>query len=200
MTAMALDEKTLKELVKSVVIEVLEEHNVLAQDIVKDEPSQIYTQDYRHFDTLIWQIPTWSSAVFALTATAAGIGIANGDKISLALGFSSRYLLGVFVGTMALVLFLLLNVLIRFRLHHANIKLTQGPQISVYFLVRGHTALLLIVVLECAALFATTLLIFYMLWYWAVALPLFASALLVILAERQVSLVKKARSSPPPSD
>lgn len=152
------------------------------------DSDQIYTQDYRHFDTLIWQVPTWSSAVFALTATAIGPIVSNAQPISAAAGFSARYLLGAFVGTMAFVLLLLSNVLFRFRLHQTQIILTPKPDVPKppWRIPGGHRSLQLIVTLECAALFAATFLVFRIPFWVAGPIPFSLGIFFQRLAECKV--------------
>lgn len=41
-----------------------------------------YSQDYKHFDNLIWQLPSWSAGVFLLTISSIGIhSLSNVDTI-----------------------------------------------------------------------------------------------------------------------
>lgn len=155
--------------------------------MTNEHPPGIYTQDYRHFDTLVWQVPTWTSAIFALTATAAGFIVANANSITAASGLSARYLLGTFLSVMTFVLFLLSNVLFRFRLHHAQIVLSPEPNLPASrFLPRGHTSLQLIAGLECGALLGATLLTFRTPWLYAIVIPALIAAFLLRHAEAVV--------------
>ena len=47
---------------------VLSEDGIQRMAIARSDKKETYTAEYRHFDTLIWQLPTWSTAIFALTA------------------------------------------------------------------------------------------------------------------------------------
>jgi len=50
--------------------------------MIDGKPNEVYTEDYRHFDTLIWQLPVWCTAIFAATAVGT-------SSISLAEVFAS---------------------------------------------------------------------------------------------------------------
>lgn len=118
--------------------------------------SQRYDQDYRHFDTLIWQVPTWASAIFAFTLTAAGLIVANIAPIESRLSIDALRTLSVFLFVVFVILLLLANVLVRFRFHQG--ALSAPP--SIYrpsWQLPGHTSLLLIVFIEAAALLALAL-------------------------------------------
>jgi hypothetical protein len=58
--------------------------------------SETYTAEYRHFDRLIWQVPAWSTAIFALTAAGAH-SIAQSDFLKLETGWEKRQLVGCFL-------------------------------------------------------------------------------------------------------
>lgn len=82
---------------------------------------QIYTEEYRHFDTLIWQLPGWSTAIFL--GTAAVLGQASHENLSKLLPVFSvsslvwGFLLAVFVFLLGLT-----QALYRFRRHQAPLK------------------------------------------------------------------------------
>ncbi|MEA2998728.1 MAG: hypothetical protein QOK17_561 [Sphingomonadales bacterium] len=83
-----------------------------------------YTEEYRHFDTLIWQAPAWASAIFALSLQAldgdlqAGLG-----RIS---GVSSAVAMAAFCSFMSLTLMCFAFVLWRFRRHQFMLKAYPG--------------------------------------------------------------------------
>ncbi|WP_271009283.1 hypothetical protein [Paucibacter sp. B51] len=142
------------------------------------ERPQLYDQDYRHFDTLIWQAPTWASAVFTFTMTTAGLLLTNLEKVSLALKLDPLPTLSVFLLAVFVVLMLLANALVRFRLHQGALP---APAIVVrrpWWQPRGHTSLLLVIFIESAVLLSFGL--------YCAGLPIQASnaaaiALLVVL-------------------
>lgn len=116
------------------------------------ENPQRYDQDYRHFDTLIWQAPTWASAVFTFTMTTAGLFLSNIEKVSDSLNLDPLPTLSVFLLAVFVVLILLANALTRFRLHQGALP---APCVKVYrpwWQLRGHTSLLLVIFIESAVL------------------------------------------------
>lgn len=115
---------------------------------------QIYDQDYRHFDVLIWQVPTWASAIFTFTTTTAGVVVANLDKIENGLNLDPLKTLSVFVLAVFGVLLLLSNVLIRFRIHQGCLPPPRATIPRPNWQLRGHTALQLIIAVEAAVLLA----------------------------------------------
>lgn len=80
-------------------------------------PQEIYNQDYRHFDSLIWQVPAWGTAVFSLSMTAAALVIGNITTIEQSLPVSGLKSLSLFLFSIFFVLILLKNVYLKFRLH-----------------------------------------------------------------------------------
>ena len=75
-----------------------------------------YPEEYRHFDTLVWQVPAWSTAIFA---------ISGGLVVEAAKGKSGDPLQQGAVGMLCLVafcLFVFALVLSRFRTHQRSLK------------------------------------------------------------------------------
>lgn len=112
---------------------------------------QIYDQDYRHFDILIWQVPTWASAIFTFTMTTAGLVLANAKNIEASLGLDPLKTLTTFLLTVFIVLVLLANVLVRFRLHQGALPSPSSIP-RPFWQPRGHTSLQLIIFIEAAVL------------------------------------------------
>lgn len=114
------------------------------------EKSQLYDQDYRHFDVLIWQAPTWASAIFTFTMTTAGLLLANLKHFREELKLEPLQTLAVFLLAVFLVLSLLANALTRFRLHQGALP---APEVNVprpVWQLRGHTSLQLIIHIEAS--------------------------------------------------
>ena len=128
---------------------------------IRSENSEFYPQDYRHFDTLIWQVPTWSSAIFALTAVASGVVLSNLPNIAKIFGVEASTVLTYLLGTVALVLLLLWNVLLRFRMRQAGIPVHPDTFIPArsFFQPGGQECLQFIVAVEVAVLLAALLLL-----------------------------------------
>lgn len=111
--------------------------------------STLYPEEYRHFDNLIWQVPTWATGLFAAVVAIVGLLLSKEqrqfflgeytmsqvDVASVLLAF-----FGVFTLALAYTLF-------RFRTHQAGLKTTQNlilsPQTLLQILV-GFEAWLLI--------------------------------------------------------
>jgi hypothetical protein len=113
---------------------------------------EIYNQDYRHFDTLIWQTPTWASAIFTFTVTAAGMLVTNLDKVDKVLKLDPLNTLVLFLFAVFVVLLLLNNALVRFRLHQGALPAPKAVVPRPRWQPRGHTSLQLIVFIESAVL------------------------------------------------
>lgn len=127
-------------------------------------PASLYTEGYRHFDNLIWQVPAWSSALFAaiiasvngfLSPTASAPGVQASDTssnlIAARLGFSSEVFAAVQLLAFGFFLLAMYYALHRFRWHQLHAKswgrTTSSPVIS------PQTALQLLVALQAALLF-----------------------------------------------
>lgn len=110
---------------------------------------EIYSQDYRHVDGLIWAVPAWSTAVFSLSMTSAALVISNIANIQNNLPINPIKLLSLFLITIFFVLMLLKNVFLRFRVNQRHIpQLNRSNAPSAWFLIRGQTALLLLLFIE----------------------------------------------------
>ena len=123
---------------------------------------EIYTQDYRHFDNLIWQVPAWASAIFSLAITTSALVLANAKLIEAAFSFPvstprsvAFFLFGVFF-----VLLCLTNVFLRFRLHQRVAPRPNRRHVpALWYMGSGQTSLLLVLFIEmglilCFALIA----------------------------------------------
>lgn len=122
----------------------LTEHQIR---LAADKPDEIYTAEYRHFDTLIWQLPTWCTAIFLVTAAGAG-SIEQARFLTEAAGLTK---LSVATGLMSLMSFVILalsQALYRFRKHQASFR--QYPRTP--FWSSASTYLQMIVTLEAFAL------------------------------------------------
>lgn len=168
----------------------------------KSQAPEFYSQDYRHFDTLIWQVPTWSSAIFALTAVATGALLSNATTVSNSFGVQAPAVLGYLLGTVALVLLLLWNVLLRFRMRQAGIRLHPNTFIPPRSFSQpgGQECLQLIVAVETVVLLAALLLMSGVPARWAALTAMglllasvWLSAMRVRLAENQAKVRSNER-------
>lgn len=120
-----------------------------------------YIQDYRHFDSLIWQVPAWASAIFSFSITASVLALANSERIDRALGICTAHGVGIFLMSVFCVFFLLTSVFLRFRLHQRSIHRPKRKHIpSTWYLVPGQTALLLVLFIESSVTLAFSLVAF----------------------------------------
>ena len=86
-----------------------------------DGTRETYTEEYRHFDSLIWQMPGWSTAIFL--GTAAVLGQASNDNLTRLLpSFSVPSLTAGFLLVVFSFLLGLTQALYRFRRHQAPLK------------------------------------------------------------------------------
>ena len=90
-------------------------------------PESLYTEEYRHFDTLIWQAPAWASAIFAISLQTLDEGFQNAI---IALGLPLRSVTTVFWTLMSIALLCFSFVLWRFRVHQSRLKRHRTPWYS----------------------------------------------------------------------
>jgi hypothetical protein len=122
--------------------------------------SQIYSQEYRHFDTLIWQVQTWASGIFALTITASSVVIQDIEKIEKVLPINALRALAIFLTIVFAVLLLLSNVLVRFRIHQGALGELPTPRLPrAWWQPPGQTSLLLIIFLVASAILSFALIV-----------------------------------------
>ncbi len=86
-----------------------------------EAPGERYTAEYRHFDTLIWQLPAWSTAIFLVTAVGTN-SVQSALFLQKAMGFSVEQLATGFLGLMFLVILGLSQALYRFRRHQGTLR------------------------------------------------------------------------------
>jgi hypothetical protein len=118
-------------------------------------PFLMYSEDWRHFDNLIWQVPSWSSAIFTLTFASASIFISSKNSLEEMVPIDSLKALAVFVTSIAVVFLLLINVLTRFRLHRQALRTIGGGLKGIPKTLYADTSLMLIVFVEFAILVGT---------------------------------------------
>lgn len=85
------------------------------------EQRPTYDEEYRHFDTLIWQMPAWSTAIFLGNAAVLG-SISENDLKKLFPEFTFQSLTAGFLIVVFIFLFGLTLALYRFRCHQAPMK------------------------------------------------------------------------------
>jgi len=85
------------------------------------KPDEIYTAEYRHLDTLIWQLPVWCTAIFAATAIGAN-SIEQANYLTTPSGLTKRTIAVGFLVLMGFIILFLSHVLYRFRKHQAPLK------------------------------------------------------------------------------
>lgn len=114
----------------------------------------IYTQDYRHFDNLIWQVPAWASAIFSVAITVAALVLANGKSIAAFLpAIDVSHSVSVFLFSILFVLLLLTNVFLRFRLHQRVVFRPNRRNVPcLWYMVSGQAALMLVLFVEIAVI------------------------------------------------
>lgn len=115
---------------------------------------EIYTQDYRHFDSLIWQVPAWASAIFSFSITGAVLVLANAVKIeSLLPSINASFSVSMFLLSVFVVLLLLLNVFLRFRLHQRVVFRPNRRNVPrLWYMPSGQSSLLLVLFIEAAVI------------------------------------------------
>jgi hypothetical protein len=114
------------------------------------DASERYPEAYRHFDTMIWQTPAWSSAVFALamqTAYSDDIG-----SLAARVGVEEATLLSCFLLVTALILFGFSLVMLRFRQHQAAVRRTRPKARPFGFIASAQNYTQLSITLEAVML------------------------------------------------
>lgn len=95
-----------------------------------------YSEDYKHFDKLIWQVPTWCTAIFT------GVLVASNEVMRKYLqtwGINQNIFLSLMLGSGFVFLFSLSYALFRYRWHQAHtIDKTKPPfaKISAQFFLQ----------------------------------------------------------------
>jgi len=125
--------------------------------------SENYSQDYRHLDNLIWQVPAWASAIFSLAVTASALALANSNAIEKAFSFAVHVSRSVafFLSAVFVVLLLLTNVFLRFRLHQCVARRATSLKVdSLWYMGSGQTSLLLVLFVESGLILVFALIAF----------------------------------------
>jgi hypothetical protein len=131
-----------------------------------------YSDEYRHFDTLIWQVPAWSTAIFALTIQALFDVLDSSNSFDM----TAAGLLAVF-GAFALACFS--YVMLRFRCHQHPLK-TYSPTPKWK---SASTITQCLVTLESMSLLAIAFMIFEMRPWAAIAATMALAAILIWIGE-----------------
>lgn len=112
--------------------------------------NQDYGEPYRHFDNLIWQVPAWSTAIFALLIV--GISRLSSDSaLVVALGVGIDAFIGILAFSFGLLHLVLSYALYRFRWHQVGVKNHDpakpllSPQVWLQLLVNVQSILLFMV-------------------------------------------------------
>lgn len=114
---------------------------------------EIYTQDYRHFDSLIWQVPAWASAIFSFAVTASVLALTNSASIERSLPIDASRSVSIFLFSVFVIFLLLINVFLRFRLHQRVVFRPHRREVpSLWFMLSGQSSLLLILFVEAAVI------------------------------------------------
>ena len=115
---------------------------------------EIYTQDYRHFDSMMWQVPAWASAIFSFSITIAFLLLANSAEIeNLLPSINAKISVSIFLFSEFVILLLLLNVFLRFRLHQRLVIRPKRRNVPrLWYMLPGQSSLLLILFIELAVI------------------------------------------------
>jgi len=117
----------------------------------RTEKKREYSEEYCHFDTLIWQTPGWSTAIFIGMAAVLGRLNINETENTL-LGFKPSLLTTGFLFIIFIFLLLVTHTLYRFRTH--QIALKTSPSIkwwqSGHLYLQAYVIFLMFVVLFLA--------------------------------------------------
>lgn len=135
--------------------------------LIKD-PEKIYNAAYRHFDTLIWQVPAWSSALFAAIVASVNLFLTHSStstKCATQLSYSTNGIAAIFqlpsnilasipIGLFGIFTLILGYALYRFRWHQVGTRTwyrtAKSPKVSPQTLLQS------IVIIESGLLLFVT--------------------------------------------
>ncbi|MEP4380369.1 MAG: hypothetical protein ABJ215_00480 [Alphaproteobacteria bacterium] len=137
----------------------------------------VYSSEYRHFDGLIWQVPAWVTAIFALTTGA--LGSQNLDAVANMTKFSASSLTVVFLLIVAGTIFCFSHVMFRFRMHQKTMK--RYSRTPIWASASSWTQLLINI--QASALLALALVVAGAEFSWALLFSLSILAAITILFE-----------------
>lgn len=126
-----------------------------------------YSDEYRHFDILIWQTPAWCTAIFLVTLIGLN-SISSSNVIVANTEITDKGLAIGFVTIMCLFIFFLTHSLYRFRVHQSGLKRHVTP-----FWASASTYLQVLVTAQAMSLFVILLLLF--------SVPLWCSLLIGLI-------------------
>lgn len=116
-----------------------------------------YNEAYRHFDNLIWQVPAWSTGIFA--AVLAGTSrLSDTNSIAKLTSLSTETLLSGFYGLVGIFILALSYSLYRFRWHQIRAKNytpkwhLRSPQVGLQLIVNTQAIILLLLSASSVAL------------------------------------------------
>lgn len=136
-----------------------------------------YSEGYRHFDTLIWQVPAWSTAIFAISCQLLLDRFGTPEKHALLTDWA-----GYLLGFLSLSLFVFAQVLYRFRSHQRAMKGFSNTPLWK----SASTWTQSLIVLQSAVLLGACLIAFRMLPYLAVSIALIAALATICIFEQSV--------------
>lgn len=88
----------------------------------KNDNKEIYTAEYRHFDSLIWQLPMWCTAIFSLAIIGSN-SITDNNVLVQSTVLTKSVLSSAFFAILSLFILILSHALYRFRKHQAPLKI-----------------------------------------------------------------------------
>ena len=116
---------------QSISIKMLEEMENDSSFNRNNVTSTIYGEDYKHFDNLIWQLPIWFTALFALAFTKIPFSL---QSYLLHRGYDWRKSNSIAYFAIGIIFFLFSYTLFRFRYHQSHIKPYRLIRKKIYFI------------------------------------------------------------------
>lgn len=144
-----------------------------------------YSEDYRHFDNLIWQVPAWSTALFLLSFSGIDTSSAAIKVLTQAANLLPETILASFLAFASLVIFVMSHVLYRFRVHQSNtIEIGNQPFANLIF--SAQFWLQLLVTSQAMWLIFLLVRVKICVTFWSWIVPLLILVLITIYRENQV--------------
>jgi hypothetical protein len=150
-----------------------------------DHMTNKYSEDYRHFDNLIWQVPAWSTALFLLSFSGIDTSSAAIKVLTQAANLLPETILASFLAFASLVIFVMSHVLYRFRVHQSNTN-EIGNQPFANLIFSAQFWLQLLVTSQAMWLIFLLVRVKICVTFWSWIVPLLILVLITIYRENQV--------------
>lgn len=152
-----------------------------------------YSENYRHFDNLIWQVPAWSTALFILAFSGVNTSSEAIAALSKAANISTKTILTSFLAFVSLVIFVMSHVLYRFRVHQSNTIKHENMPFAMH-IFSAQFWLQLVVSAEAMWLIFLLIRVSFCVTFWSWLVPLLIFILVSIYREYNINILRTPKS------